>query len=88
MEVNSLELIITAAFLGMLCIILLYRVAVGPNVVDRVVGADSIDTVAAVIMVVFGAISDRPIYLDLALIVALLGFISTVVISRYLEGKV
>jgi multisubunit Na+/H+ antiporter MnhF subunit len=87
LELSS-DLIIAAAFYGLLSILLIYRVAKGPHAVDRVVAADSVDTITVVIMVLFGAISERAIYLDLALIVALLGFISTVVISRYLEGKI
>lgn len=84
---SNIILIITAIFYALLCIVLIYRVAIGPHVVDRVVAADSIDGITVVIMVLFGAISNRAIYLDLALIIALLGFVSTVFISRYLEGK-
>lgn len=82
-----IELIIAAAFYCLLCLTLFYRVSKGPRAVDRVVAGDTIDAIIVVIMVLFGAISNRAIYLDLALIVALLGFISTVIISRYLEGK-
>lgn len=88
MEVNNIDLTIAAAFYGLLALILLYRVAKGPHAVDRVVAGDSIDSITVVIMAIFGVISNRSIYLDLALIVALLGFISTVIISRYLEGKI
>jgi Multisubunit Na+/H+ antiporter, MnhF subunit len=84
---SNIGLIITAIFYALLCVILIYRVAIGPHVVDRVVAGDSIDSITVVIMVLFGAISNRSIYLDLALIIALLGFLSTVFISRYLEGK-
>lgn len=84
---NYIEFIIVAVFLGLMCIILMYRVAKGPHVVDRVVAADSIDAIISTIMVIVGAISGRSIYLDLALIAALLPFIDTMMISRYLEGK-
>jgi multisubunit Na+/H+ antiporter MnhF subunit len=84
---SNIGLIITAIFYVLLCVILIYRVAVGPHAVDRVISADSLDGLTVIIMVLFGAISNRAIYLDLALIIALLGFLSTVFISRYLEGK-
>jgi multisubunit Na+/H+ antiporter MnhF subunit len=87
MEIMGTELIIASAFLGLMCFILIYRVARGPHAVDRVIAADSIDILTATMMVVFGAFSGRGFYLDLAIIVALLGLISTIVISRYLEGK-
>lgn len=83
----NLELTILAAFYGLLLIALIYRVAKGPHAVDRVVAGDTLDLLTAIIMVIFGAISNRAIYLDMALVVALLGFVSTVIISRYMEGK-
>lgn len=82
----AISLIISAACYGAFCLMLLYRVAKGPHAVDRVVAAESVDSVTVVIMALFGAIANRAIYLDLALIVALLGFLSTVVTARYLEG--
>lgn len=85
---NNIDLIITTAFYGLLALALVYRVAKGPHAVDRVVAGDSIGGITVVIIALFGAISNRAIYLDLALIVALLGFISTVIISRYLEEKI
>jgi multisubunit Na+/H+ antiporter MnhF subunit len=84
----TIDLIICAGFYSLLSLMLIYRVAKGPHAVDRVVAGDTIDTLVVVIMVLFGALSNRAIYLDLALIVSLLGFISTVAISRYLEGKI
>lgn len=87
MNAFNVELIIAATFYGLLCVTLLYRVAKGPHAVDRVVAGDSIDSMTVVIMALFGAISNRAIYFDMALIVSLLGFISTVIISRYLEGR-
>ena len=48
---------------------------------------DSIDIILGIIMILFGAVEDRAMYLDLGLIVTLLGFIGTVLISKYLEGE-
>lgn len=80
-------LIITGIFLMVLALVLLYRVAEGPTVADRVVAADSIDILASVALVLFAVFSKRAIYLDIALTLAILGFIGTILISRYLEGK-
>ncbi|MDI6617632.1 MAG: monovalent cation/H+ antiporter complex subunit F [Clostridiales bacterium] len=84
---SNIHLIITSCFYAALCLMLIYRVAKGPHAVDRVVAGDTIDSITVVIMVLYGAISNRGIYLDIALIVSLLGFISTVAISKYLEGR-
>nr|WP_243404941.1 monovalent cation/H+ antiporter complex subunit F [Thermobrachium celere] len=85
MEVNSL--IFVSIFYIILSIILLYRVLKGPNIVDRVVAADSIDLLTVVALVLFSVYSKRGIYLDIALTLAILGFIGTLLISKYLEGK-
>ena len=38
-------------------------------------------------MVLFGALENRAMYLDLGLIITLLGFIGTVLISKYIKGE-
>ncbi|WP_179122190.1 monovalent cation/H+ antiporter complex subunit F [Caloramator quimbayensis] len=82
-----IELIYAGVFYILLSIVLIYRVAKGPNVVDRAVASDSIDIMTSVALILFSLYSGRGIYLDIALIIALLGFIGTVLISRYLEGR-
>lgn len=81
------ELVYVGIFYIFLCLVLLYRVIKGPNVVDRAIAADSIDIMTAVALILFSLYSGRGIYLDIALVVAILGFIETVLISRYLEGR-
>ena len=86
MSMNSIFSVVSI-ILAILSLILLYRVFKGPNVIDRVLAADSIDIILGIIMILFGAVEDRAMYLDLGLIVTLLGFIGTVLISKYLEGE-
>lgn len=80
-------LIYTGIFFLLLALILLYRLAKGPSIADRVIVADNIDILTAVALIAFAVYSGRSIYLDIALVLAILGFISTVLISKYLEGK-
>lgn len=84
----SVELMIVAIILSLLAILLLYRVFKGPHVIDRVVACDSIDIILGIIMIIFGMYEKRSLYIDLGLIITLLGFIGTVLISKYLEGKI
>lgn len=86
MNMNSIFSVVSI-ILSIFSLILLYRVFKGPNVIDRVLAADSIDIILGIIMILFGAIEGRAMYLDLGLIVTLLGFIGTVLISKYLEGE-
>jgi multicomponent Na+:H+ antiporter subunit F len=70
-----------------ICIILaLIRVIRGPTPPDRVVGLDTINTIVIVAMVAFGAAYQEVIYIDVAIVYALLSFISTLFIAKYLEG--
>ncbi|MCX6664343.1 MAG: monovalent cation/H+ antiporter complex subunit F [Euryarchaeota archaeon] len=71
----------------MLCSILaLIRVIRGPTAPDRVVGVDTINTMVIVGMIAFGVAYREVIYIDVAIVYALLSFISTLFIARYLEG--
>jgi multicomponent Na+:H+ antiporter subunit F len=71
----------------LLCIIMaIIRVIIGPTIPDRVVGVDTINTIVIVGMVIFGAAYEEVIYIDVAIVYALLSFISTLFIAKYLEG--
>ena len=66
---------------------LVVRLIKGPSVVDRAVAADSIDILSDMALILFALASGRSIYLDIALVTAVLGFIGSVLVSRYLEGR-
>ena len=69
------------------CVIMaMIRVIRGPTAPDRVVGLDTINTIVIVGMVIFGAAFNEVIYIDVAIVYALLSFISTLFIAKYLEG--
>ena len=71
----------------LLCSIMaIIRVIRGPTAPDRIVGLDTINTIVIVLMVVFGAAFNEVIYVDVAIVYALLSFISTLFIAKYLEG--
>lgn len=84
----GLDFMIVAIVISILSLSLLYRVFKGPHVIDRVVAADCIDVIIGIVMVLFGCYEGRALYIDLGLIVTLLGFIGTILISKYLEGRV
>lgn len=74
------------AFLFIPVILAMIRVVKGPTAPDRIVGLDTINTIVIVSMVIFGVISKSVIYIDVAIVYALLSFISTLFIAKYLEG--
>lgn len=83
---NMPEFLVFAIFYVLCALVLVYRLAKGPSVVDRAVAGDSMDILSDVALVLFALYTGRGIYLDIAIVTAILGFISTVLISKYLEG--
>jgi multicomponent Na+:H+ antiporter subunit F len=80
------EYLVVLGFLIFAIVISLIRVIKGPTAPDRIVGLDTINTIVIVGMVIFGFISGSVIYIDVAIVYALLSFISTLFIAKYLEG--
>ena len=72
------------AFLAVLCVC---RLVKGPTAADRMVAADNADILLCCAMILFSMYSGRGIYLDISLIGAALGIIDTLLVGRYLEGR-
>ncbi len=70
-----------------LSLTLLLRLIKGPSVADRAIAAECIDYMGDMALILFALYSGRSIFLDIALITAVLGFLGSVMISRYLEGS-
>lgn len=70
-----------------LCIILAgYRVIVGPSQPDRVIALDAIGTNIVGLILVLDIKSGTRDYVDAALVIALLAFMGTVALAKYLGG--
>lgn len=82
-----IDILIAAVFFGLLALGAVYRLAKGPTPADRMVAADVADSLLCCAMILFSIFSGRGIYLDIALVGALLGIIDTLLVGRYLEGR-
>lgn len=82
-----IELVYFAIFYVLLALALFYRLIKGPNAVDRALTSDAVEILVTCALVLYSVYSGRGIYLDIALVVALLGFIGTVLIARYLGDR-
>jgi multicomponent K+:H+ antiporter subunit F len=66
-----------------------FRILWGPRAQDRIVGFDSLYVNAMLMLLVFGIRSGSTLYFEAALTVALLGFVSTVALAKFLlRGEV
>ncbi|WP_439025808.1 monovalent cation/H+ antiporter complex subunit F [Haloarchaeobius sp. DT45] len=66
-----------------------YRVIRGPSTPDRVVALDTIGTNVVAIAVLWAMATDRGLFIDVSLVLAIIGFISTIAVARYVtEGDI
>jgi multicomponent K+:H+ antiporter subunit F len=82
---------VTAAqiLLGLAMSCAAFRILWGPRAQDRVVGLDSLYSNAMLLLLTFGIASGSALYFEAALVVALLGFVGTVALSKFLlRGEV
>ncbi|WOX57810.1 monovalent cation/H+ antiporter complex subunit F [Methanoculleus receptaculi] len=63
----------------------LYRVVIGPGVENRLIAVNTIGTTTIIILVLIGLIYGRPIFLDIAIVYAMINFIATLAVARYLK---
>jgi multicomponent Na+:H+ antiporter subunit F len=78
--------LLVASFVTLLCA---YRVIRGPTVPDRVVALDTIATNVVAIAVLFAIATDQGFFIDVSIVLAIIGFISTIAMARYVtEGDI
>jgi len=70
---------------GIAVVLCLLRMMMGPTASDRAVAVDTMATVTTALLVLLGFFFKRYVYLDVSLVYAVLTFIGTVAIARYLE---
>ena len=78
--------LVSAAVLAVLIGITVIRIIIGPNAPNRVVALDSINTIVVATMICLSAAFKTIIYIDIAIVYALLSFVSTLYIANYIGG--
>jgi multicomponent Na+:H+ antiporter subunit F len=66
------------------CIIRLYR---GPTPADRAIAVDTVNTLIVAIMILLGVAYRQIIFVDVAIVYAVLSFVSTLYIAKFLGGE-
>ena len=80
----DLATLLSLLMLTLALLFTIYRIVMGPTLADRVLALDMLTVVA---MGFVGAIAVRTgltLYLDIAIALALLGFLATVALARYI----
>ncbi|MFN3786108.1 MAG: K+/H+ antiporter subunit F [Thiothrix sp.] len=72
---------------GMVSLALLlsvYRLLVGPDVPDRILALDTLYLNTIALLVLFGLLQGSALYFEAALLIAVMGFVGTIALSKYL----
>ncbi len=86
-------MIATAVLIGIIILIILtfvglYRAVVGPTPEERIVAINMIATKVTIIIVMIALITSQAFYVDVAIVYALLGFITTIgLVKLLMKGK-
>ena len=78
---------IAFAALGLGMIVVLIRVVRGPTLADRILGLDLLTTLGAGIIGVFAIRSEEYLYVDIAVAIVVVSFVSTAAFARYLVSR-
>ncbi|RRJ83812.1 K+/H+ antiporter subunit F [Aestuariirhabdus litorea] len=77
-------MLLCGAFIGLALLLNLWRLLKGPTLQDRVLALDTMYINAIALLLLLGMHMESPLYFEGALLIAMLGFISTVAVTKYL----
>lgn len=76
--VASLSIIVVMA-------LVLARALLGPTVYDRILAVNTFATLTVVLITVHGFLTDRPEFLDIALVYVFINFIATIAVTKFVK---
>lgn len=80
----ALAIPIAFAMMGLALLLNLWRLLRGPDLPDRIVALDTLYINTIALLVLLDIYLDSPIYFEVALLIAMMGFIGTVAACKYL----
>ena len=78
------EVLIVSAMIGVSLLLNLWRLILGPSVPDRILALDTMYINSIALIVLYGIKVASELYFEAALLIAMLGFVSTVAICKFL----
>ena len=85
----TFEFLVPSLIFGLLlcCGFCLYRIAQGPTASDRMVAIDILGTVVVGFVAIITVLTGKAYLLDVALLWALVSFVGTLALAKYLVGQ-
>ncbi|MDB2486986.1 monovalent cation/H+ antiporter complex subunit F [Alphaproteobacteria bacterium] len=79
----EIALAMTLIALGIAATLAIIRATLGPTSFDRVLAVNAVGSIAVLLIAVYGFFDGRPAFLDIAMLYALINFISTIAILKF-----
>lgn len=70
--------------ISMALVLNLWRLLRGPSIPDRILALDTMFINSIALIILYGLLMDSPLYFEAALLIAMLGFVSTVAVCKFL----
>ncbi|XKH01515.1 K+/H+ antiporter subunit F [Marinobacter nauticus] len=81
----TIALYITIAMVTLAALLNMYRLIIGPDAADRVLALDTLYINAIALIILLGITLGTRMYLESALLIAVMGFVGTVAMAKYLK---
>lgn len=86
--VQAFMIYVILPLLSVSIILTIWRLLIGPTFADRVVALDKLSVIAIGLLLAYGIGLEQTVYIDIALLVAMLSFLTTVGFGYYIERRV
>lgn len=83
----DLASLVALVILGLALLVSLVRIIIGPSLADRVLALDLMTVIAMGFIGAVAVKTELMLYLDIAIALALLGFLATVALARYIVRR-
>lgn len=77
-------ILIVSAMIGLSLLLNLWRFMKGPHIIDRIIALDTMYINAIALIVLLGIFMGSPLYYEGALFIAMLGFVSTSAVCKFI----
>ncbi len=80
----NVTILIVGAAIGVSLLLNLWRFMKGPHMIDRTIALDTMYINTIALIVLLGILMGSPLYYESALLIAMLGFVSTSAVCKYI----
>ena len=88
-EIMNMAHLMALAVVALSQVIAMVRLVIGPGIADRILALDTMVVNAIGLIVLLGIAQGTVVYFEVALLIAMLGFVSTVAYARFvLRGDI